>query len=145
SEKADVIVKALLDFVADRAKHENGLMVKIGPSVRVDQVPDLLNKLQAIGLKLCNNTIQMKYSRIIDLRPSEADILQSFDKDTRNLVRRAAKEQVVVDHFGSVKEVKELRAFHNMYLSTAERGSFSSRPWSQMVKLWELMAPQGMA
>lgn len=145
SDKAELVLKLMLDWVRSYAADHNGLMVKIGPGVTEDQAPNIVTTFKNLGLKPSNHSIQMRYTRIIDLRPNEADILQSFDKDTRNLVRRAAREGVIVDHFDSIDNVKELRVFHNMYLTTSERGSFPARPWNQMVKLWEIMAPLGMA
>lgn len=145
SPQAEEILSTILNWIKQLAKTQNGLMIKIGPGVSVEQAPEVLEVFGKLGLVQSTHSIQMRYTRIIDLNPSDADILQSFDKDTRNLVRRAAREGVVVDHFDAKDEVKPLRTFHNMYVTTSERGSFPARPWNQMVKLWELMAPLGMA
>lgn len=145
SGNSEAILQMILDWVREEAKSKNGLMLKIGPGVTEEMAPEIVAQFNRLGLKASSHSVQMRYTRIVDLQPSESDILLSFDKDTRNLVRRAAKEGVVVDHFDSVDAVKELRVFHNMYLTTSERGSFPARPWGQMVRLWEIMAPLGMA
>lgn len=145
SPKADQILEALFEAIKAEAQKQQVFMLKMGPGVGEADVPGVHERLLGLGLKLSPYTVQMKYTWIVDLRPGDADILQSFDKDTRNLVRRAAREGVVVDYFGEAKDVKELRVFHNMYLTTSERGNFPARPWQQMVRLWELMAPEGMA
>ncbi len=145
AENAELVLRLMLDWIKGQATEHNGLMVKIGPGVSEEQAPEIIKIFNQLGLKASSHSIQMRYTRIVNLQPSDADILQSFDKDTRNLVRRAAREGVVVDHYDSTDNVKELRAFHNMYLTTSERGSFPARPWNQIVKLWELMAPLGMA
>ena len=145
SPQSEEILRAILDQATELAKKHKGLMVKIGPSVSLEQAPQAHSMLSQLGLVPSSHSIQMRYTRIVDLQPPIADILKSFDKDTRNLVRRAAKEGVVVDHYNSVKDVKPLRAFHNMYAATATRGSFPARSWSHIQKVWELLAPQGMA
>ena len=145
SPQAEEILKRILAEIKELAASERGLMIKMGPRLNVEGVPGAKEMFARLGLAQSDRTVQMKYTRVIDLRPSEADILGSFDKDTRNLVRRAAKEGVVVDRFSEAADVKPLRTFHNMYLATATRGTFPARPWNRMVKLWELMAPLGMA
>jgi lipid II:glycine glycyltransferase (peptidoglycan interpeptide bridge formation enzyme) len=142
--RAAEVLRLMLDWTKDHAVQHRGLMIKIGPAVNDDQ-DSIKLWLEQLGLRQSFRSVQMRHTRMVDLRPSEADIMATFDKDTRNLVRRAAKEGVVVDKFNDVHETKGLRAFHNMYAITAERGKFPPRPWSQFVRLWELMAPQGMA
>ncbi len=145
SSQAKDILKQLLDWTSAHAKKNRGLFIKISPAVEHQQAPNVALIFDQLHLKHNSHPIQMQYTRTIPLQGSDADVLASFDKDTRNLVRRAAKEGVVVDHFDQADDTKGLRTFHNMYLSTADRGNFPARSWQQTLKLWQIMAPQGMA
>ena len=97
SPQAEEILKRILAEIKELAASERGLMIKMGPRLNVEGVPGAKEMFARLGLAQSDRTVQMKYTRVIDLRPSEADILGSFVKDTRNLVRRATKEGVVVD------------------------------------------------
>jgi lipid II:glycine glycyltransferase (peptidoglycan interpeptide bridge formation enzyme) len=145
SPEAAATLQQLLDWVKDHAAKHRGLMIKLGPAVGVAGVPNVLTMFDQLGLKPSFRSVQAQHTYIVDLRPDEMAIMQSFDKDTRNLVRRSAREGVVVDRFSDAAEHKGLRTFHNLYLAASEHGKFAPRPWSQFSRLWELMAPLGMA
>jgi lipid II:glycine glycyltransferase (peptidoglycan interpeptide bridge formation enzyme) len=139
------IIREIMEWTREHAVRHRGLMIKIGPAAGLDRAPHLPKLLKELGLRASFKSVQAQHTYVVDLAPEEAAILNSFDKDTRNLVRRSAREGVVVDCSGDVDEHKLLRTFHNLYMAAAEHGKFAPRPWSQFSRLWEIMAPVGMA
>jgi peptidoglycan pentaglycine glycine transferase (the first glycine) len=144
SPQAAEILRLLLDWTREHATTHRGLMVKLGPAVSLAEAPDLSDIFRQLGLKQSFRSVQARHTYMVDLQPSDSDILQTFDKDTRNLVRRSAREGVIVDRFSEPNDHKGLRTFHNLYLAAAEHGKFPPRPWNQFSRLWEIMAPVGM-
>lgn len=139
------ILRTILDWTKEHAIQHRGLMIKLGPAVSRADNPDILGIFEQLGLKQSFRSVQAEHTYIVDLNRSEAEIVQSFDKDTRNLVRRSAREGITVERFDTLERQKGLRTFHNLYLAAAEHNKFAPRPWSQFTKTWEVMAPVGMA
>lgn len=145
SPKATEILQTILDWTKQHASKHHGMMIKVGPAVSADQVPQIEAMLQGVGLKPSFKSVQAQHTYIVDLTRTEEEIINSFDKDTRNLVRRSAREGVMVDAYTQPDDQKALRTFHNLYMAAVDHGKFVPRPWSQFSRLWEMMAPQGMA
>jgi lipid II:glycine glycyltransferase (peptidoglycan interpeptide bridge formation enzyme) len=145
SSKAAEGLRTLLDWTREHANQHRGLRIKLGPAVSEMQVPQISNLLTQLGLRPSFQAVQSQHTFVVDLQPTEMEILQLFDKDTRNLVRRSAREGVMVDKYIKVEDHKGLRTFHNLYLAAADNGRFVPRPWSYFARLWEIMAPLGMA
>lgn len=145
SPRAGEILNTILDWTKEHATRHRGLMIKLGPAVSLAQAPQATQLFMAAGLKPSFKSVQAQHTYIVDLSQTEAAIMESFDKDTRNLVRRSAREGVVVDSYTEAGEQKGLRTFHNLYMAAAEHGRFAPRPWGQFSRLWEIMAPLGMA
>lgn len=141
---AGAILQAFLQWLKERAAAQRALMIKLGPAVDPKAVPHIADTLSSVGLRPSFRSVQAQHTYVVDLSQPEAAIFDSFDKDTRNLVRRSAREQVVVDRISEQNQHKELRLFHNLYMAASERGKFVARPWSQMSRLWDIMAPAGM-
>ncbi len=142
--KAAEGLKTLLEWTKEHANRHKGLMIKVGPAVSEAEVPQVANLLEQLGLKRSFQSVQSQHTFVVDLRREELEIIQSFDKDTRNLVRRSAREGVVVDKYAKLDEQKHLRTFHNLYLAAADNGRFVPRPWGYFARLWEIMAPVDM-
>lgn len=142
---ASTTLEYLLKTIHQHAQQNRGLLIKIGPAVTATQAPHLAKHLQQLHLKPATQAIQTQYTSIVSLQGSDADLLNSFDKDTRNLIRRSAREGVIVDCFTATDDTKHLRTFHNLYMATSERANFSARPWPHISKLWQIMAPRQMA
>jgi lipid II:glycine glycyltransferase (peptidoglycan interpeptide bridge formation enzyme) len=79
-----------------------------------------LQIFEQLGLKKSFRAVQAQHTYIVDLNRTEAEIVQSFDKDTRNLVRRSAREGVTVERFDTLERQKGLRTFHNLYFAASE-------------------------
>jgi peptidoglycan pentaglycine glycine transferase (the first glycine) len=139
------VLQMIINWIREHALKHRGLMIKIGPAVVEAFIPQSVEQLKELGFKPSFRSVQMRHTRIVDLQPNEVDILNAFDKDTRNLVRRAAKEGVTVEAFTGADDVKAVRTFHNMYMTTSERAQFAPRPWDQFQRMWKIMAPIGMA
>jgi peptidoglycan pentaglycine glycine transferase (the first glycine) len=122
SPRAVEALQVLIDWTKEHANRHHGLMIKLGPAASTMQVPKLGDILAEVGLRPSFKAVQAQHTYVVDLIRSEAAILESFDKDTRNLVRRAAKEGVTVERFAKPDEHKALRTFHNLYMAASESG-----------------------
>lgn len=88
---------------------------------------DPSSALARIGLVATPRHVQMPGTRVIDLRSGIDAARSGWDRDTRNLVRRAAREGVEVEvaDGGHADAISQL---HRMMLDVASRGGFTPRP-----------------
>lgn len=80
----------------------------------------------ALGFQATQRHIQMPSTRILDLGAGLERVRAGFDKDTRNLVRRAAREGVQVDTVAATDR-SAVAALHGVMLDAGSRGGFRPR------------------
>ena len=84
------------------------------------------------GFKKYFKTVQPPSTLLINLSPSEDELLKSFRRTARNLIYRSKREGVMVDVFNNNEvSIDELKGFYNLYKETGKRFSFSLRPLKQ--------------
>jgi lipid II:glycine glycyltransferase (peptidoglycan interpeptide bridge formation enzyme) len=84
----------------------------------------------------------MPYNLLLDLSPSEDDLLMNMHSKQRYNVRYAKKNGVTVKN----EEGKEaFEKFYNLAIKTADRQGFYVHPKGYYEKLWEIMSPKGVA
>jgi lipid II:glycine glycyltransferase (peptidoglycan interpeptide bridge formation enzyme) len=79
-----------------------------------------------LGFTATARQVQMPSTRILDLRGGVDELRPSWDKDTRNLVRRAAREGVAVE-VASADDPATVDELHQLMLAVGSRGSFAPR------------------
>jgi lipid II:glycine glycyltransferase (peptidoglycan interpeptide bridge formation enzyme) len=82
--------------------------------------------LAGLGFVSTQRHIQMAGTRIIDLREGLEASQRGWDKDTRNLVRRSAREGVVADA-SSGDDAPTVAELHRLMLDVGSRGGFAPR------------------
>jgi hypothetical protein len=80
----------------------------------------------ALGLEPTPRHIQMPATRVLDLRRGIDALRATWDKDTRNLVRRAAREGVETEVVDAGQAVAVDR-LHQLMLDVGSRGAFVPR------------------
>lgn len=142
---APEILAALLRGLRTLAREERGIVVKIDP--RGDGLDDagrdaLRGALRTAGLRTSRHDLQAPTTRIVELLDGGDALRKTWDKDARNLVRRAAREGV---------ETAVLRApdpaaigdFQVLLDETAERADFRSHSVAFLRSLAAAMASGG--
>lgn len=134
-------VRTFFRGVLTVAEREGAHTVKIEPEVLEGQtrIKDLLTE---IGFEKARYNLQFKTTMIVDLSPSEEQLLANMKGKTRYNIRLAAKKgvEIVEDNSMAARE-----AFYELFKITAERDGFSLRPYEYYERLWRTMYAAGRA
>jgi lipid II:glycine glycyltransferase (peptidoglycan interpeptide bridge formation enzyme) len=134
-----VAVRAEARISIDRLSH-----VRIDPEVEFDGPDDpdgaARRALVTAGFRPAP-PIQPDRTRVVDLRPSEADLWSDLRKKWRQYVNRARAEGVTVRSAGA----DELDAFYEIYRETAARAGFLIRTLASYRDVWDAFRPAGSA
>ena len=134
-------VRAFFGGLRAVAERKGAHTVKIEPEVTEDQtgVKDLLRE---IGFHRFRWNVNHKATMVVDLSPSEEDLLAGMKKGTRYGVRRAARDGVTVVEDNSQVG---LELFWRMHGEIVERKNFWSRPRGYYAAVWKAMEDAGKA
>jgi lipid II:glycine glycyltransferase (peptidoglycan interpeptide bridge formation enzyme) len=124
---ADAVLDTLLDGLREQAKAERAIVAKIDPRAVAPPGPgDIAERLIARGLRPARHDLQARTTRLVDLLDGGDELMATWDKDARNLVRRAAKEGVTTatDRDGNSETIA---AFHDLLEATSSRAGFRIR------------------
>jgi lipid II:glycine glycyltransferase (peptidoglycan interpeptide bridge formation enzyme) len=140
---AGELLAALVRGLRDEAARRRVIVVKLDP--RADPVtgPEGLPELLlANGLHPARHDLQARTSRIVDLLDGGDELMATWDKDARNLVRRSAREGVVTatDRRG---DPAAIAAFHGLLEETSQRAGFRTRSVAFLQELASGLAPSG--
>lgn len=94
------------------------------------------------GCSLAPKTTFTPYNLLLDLTPSEEDLLMNMHSKQRYNVRYAKKHDVEVRN---EKGQEAFDIFYDLAIKTAERQGFYMHPKEYYQKLWELLSPKGIA
>jgi hypothetical protein len=95
-----------------------------GSPVETDAEPS--PALRDLGFEATPRHVQMPSTRVLDLRHGVDASRATWDKDTRNLVRRAVREGVEVECVGA-DDGAAVEALHRLMVAVGSRGSFAPR------------------
>lgn len=129
------------------ARKQGGIFLKIDPDVvlgtgvpageedAIDPQGQLvLADLKRRGWRYSADQIQFRNTVLIDLRPSEEELLMRMKQKTRYNVRLAEKKGVVL----RVGKREDLRMLYQMYAETSVRDGFVIRDEGYYRTVWEL-------
>jgi len=141
---ADRVLGQLIDVLHGAARAVGGIVVKLDPRAE----PGAANgerialALEARGLRRARHDLQAPTTRLVDLLDGSEELRRTWDKDARNLVRRARREGVStsVDRVGAATEIA---AFHELLASTGERAEFRVRSRASLERLAAELPPSG--
>ncbi len=92
---ADLVLSAMIDGLRSFGRRERGIVAKLDlratPSLAAEGLALVLRRH---GLRQARFDLQARTTRILDLSGGADALFASFEKDTRNAVRRSAKEGV---------------------------------------------------
>ena len=128
----------LVGAIRDQAKAERAIVVKVDPRGPAD----IGARFRALGFRNARHDLQAPTTRIVDLLDGGDELMATWDKDARNLVRRAAKEGVTTttDREG---DPAAIAAFHALLEATSSRAGFRIRSATFLATLARELAPSG--
>jgi len=149
-----VLRRQVLADLADFARQESALFVKIDPDVRqgigfpgqADASDDplgaaVLADLQAVGWRASLEQIQFRNTVLVDLTPAPDDLLANMKQKTRYNIRLAQRKGVQV----RLAAEGELPFLYRMYAETSVRDGFVIRNEAYYLDLWSAFIRAGLA
>ena len=123
---------AQLTALSTAARRRGAFMLKLEPDV--EDTPDAVADLLALGLQPSPHAIQPRRSIVIDLAGSADDVLARMKQKTRYNVRLAEKKGVTV----RVGNLADLPLLYKMYAETSVRDGFVIRDENYYMTVWKL-------
>ncbi len=137
----ETAVRAFFRGVGSVAEEKGAHTVKIEPEVREEQ-EETKSLLRALGFEKFRWDLNFKTTMVLDLEPSEDDLMANMKKSTRYGIRRASREGVEVVEDNSEAGIEQ---FWQMFEVTADRNGFWYRPKEYQVPMWRAMIEAGQA
>ncbi len=122
-----------LEALEQNAREQAGMFVKIDPEFKRPDSPDpLTSRLTSRRWRPSKEQIQFKNTVLLDLSPSEEQLLAGMKHKTRYNIRLAGRRGVRVGPGGPA----DLAAFYDMYAETSARDGFIIRPFAYYQDVW---------
>lgn len=128
----------VLDDLEWFARRGRGILLKIDPDSNSD---DLLSDLVRRGWRYSAQQIQFRNTALLDLTPSEDDLLAQMKSKTRYNVRLAERHGVQV----RAGTVDDIALFYQMYVETGQRDGFLIRPLEYYDDAWRTFMNKNLA
>ncbi|MGC8634553.1 MAG: lipid II:glycine glycyltransferase FemX [Candidatus Limnocylindrales bacterium] len=139
------VLAALLGALRDLGRAERGIVLKFDPRATAD-VPaaEIRSQVLRQGARMARADLQAVTTRVIDLRPGPGQLLAGLEKDTRNLVRRSAREGVRPRVVRGADRAA-YSAFADLLAATGQRAGFRVRPRAAFEAIGATFASRGDA
>jgi peptidoglycan pentaglycine glycine transferase (the first glycine) len=144
-----MIMKDLKDFAIQR----NAFLIKIDPDLSLgiglpgddsaqefSLAEQFLTELKLEGWRFSNEQVQMRNTMLIDLHPSEEELLASMKQKTRYNVRLAMRKGAQV----RIGDQSDFDTLFSMYAETAVRDNFVIRSKAYYFEVWQTFFDAGM-
>lgn len=136
-----------IDFVALKASLEKEKCVAINfdiPNVLVDsnQAKDAKELFESAGCILAPRSTFTQYNLLLDLQPSEEELLVRMHPKHRYNIKLAQKNGVKVREASTPEDFE---IFYTLVVQTAERQGFYIHPKSYYRKIWEILGKENVA
>jgi lipid II:glycine glycyltransferase (peptidoglycan interpeptide bridge formation enzyme) len=142
----------VLAALEDLARREHAILIKVDPDVAVsvgnpgEEQPQATGQAVAAelarrGWRCSPDQIQFRNTVVLDLRPSEADLLAGMKQKTRYNLRLAERKGVRV----RAGAAADLDLLYRLYAETAARDGFVIRPAAYYRDAWGSFLAAGLA
>jgi lipid II:glycine glycyltransferase (peptidoglycan interpeptide bridge formation enzyme) len=149
----------VLEALGQLARQRRALFVKIDPDIYYpDDVPgfsprpacgpEIAQLLEDQGWRFSAEQIQFRNTVLLDLHPSEEELLADMKQKTRYNVRLAARRGVrirAIDAKDLAGLDQALELFYRLYAETAQRDGFVIRPPDYYYDVWATFLSEGLA
>lgn len=147
--------KTMLRAIADIAKKKRAIFVQLEPNVKKEElkllrdqaIKQLLSSQQPpptpiFSLRPSHRPLFTKYNFVLDIRPSEAELLRNMHHKTRYNIRVAQKHGVVISEETSDDG---FAAYLKLLSETTGRQKFYAHNETYHHRMWETMSKAGIA
>lgn len=121
------------------ARQHRAIWFRCDPEIPEDE--PRANLFKTYQLKKIHENIQPRATIILDLQPSEEDLLKSFHHKTRYNIRLAEKKGVTVIQASDHQYVD---VFYDLFRVTGERDRFMIMKKNYFYRLWDVLFPKNM-
>ena len=146
------LAERVLAALEGEARRGGTLFVKIDPDVYYPDhapaftpcpthAPQVAAMLQRRGWRFSNDQIQFRNTALLDLCPSEDELMAVMKQKSRYNIRLAARRGVTVRE----GELADLPLFYQLYAETAQRDRFLIRPPQYYEDAWGSFLREGLA
>lgn len=144
-ENTNVRSRILADL-ENHARSRGVIFLKIDPNIELeppedDAPPGIPSFIEDRGWRPSSEQIQFRNTLLIDLEPSEEDLLAAMKQKTRYNIRLASRKGVSI-RTGSLDDLDLL---YNMYAETALRDGFAIRHRGYYQDAWGAFIEAGLA
>lgn len=124
------LLKALLDEVHRVSKTEGALLLSVEPNWA--QPTNGAEQLKQLGFRESQNTIQPSATIMLDIRPSEKEIMAQMHKKWRYNIRLSGRKEVSV----RIGNEEDIDTFFKLTNITGQRNEFGTRPKAYYKDVW---------
>jgi peptidoglycan pentaglycine glycine transferase (the first glycine) len=138
-------LETLLDAIADLARQEHAIVVKLDPrgdGLSDPELASLRAGLTGRDLREARQFLQAPVTQIIDLRGGDEAIRRGWHQLARRNVARAEREGVATRIVRDI-DLTAIEAFHGVHDETAHRAGFAPRSVAFLQQLASGFAPGG--
>lgn len=135
------LVKQVFNDIKAEGEKNNCVFVRVRPQLELSEKS--LNLFEKeLGLKKAPMYLSVEYAGVLDLNKSEEELLAGMRQRLRRALRKAEKNNIVVEKTTNPEEIK---TFYNIQLQTAKRHEFVSFSEDFLKKQFEAFAPNDEA
>lgn len=144
SENAAKAVRILLEEIRKLGKREKTVFLRLEPGL-IQNGPQSFGvhvsfNWNSFGFRPAHAHYQPEHTLIVDLKPSEADILAQMKSKGRYNIKLAEKKGVKVLLAGvDITKDKAVTEFHHLLRETTERDGFSGHPKKYYTDMLEIL------
>jgi lipid II:glycine glycyltransferase (peptidoglycan interpeptide bridge formation enzyme) len=131
------LVQRVLSDLETYSRRQGAIALKVDPDVNLPAVAETLVRR---GWRYSAEQIQFRNTALLDLSPSEEELLAKMKSKTRYNTRLAARRGVTVRAGG----VEDVPLFYEMYAETGVRDGFTIREYAYYRDAWQIFLESGL-
>jgi lipid II:glycine glycyltransferase (peptidoglycan interpeptide bridge formation enzyme) len=131
-------IVSLVSQLSTLAKSHHAFVIKVDPEIEYSKKGE--DTLIANGFLRVNLVQPNQSTVILDISPSEDDIIARFNQKTRNAIRRAEREGIVIKPVKAT--TKNCQIFYKQYCETAV-GQWRTRDFDYYRTFWQSFEASG--
>jgi len=135
-------LRALVEGLASEAKADRALAIRLEP--RLEQSAAEVHLLDDVAHRVPER-LQVGQTRILDLPEADDALMAGFDADTRNAIRRAAREGVEVSQVTDATDRDAVERLYGLVEETQRRARFRLPARERYWTAWQALAGAGRA
>lgn len=128
-------VRAVFEDIKEQGKENRCVFVRIRPQLELSE--NSLKLMKELGLKRAPMYLSVEYAGILNLEKSEEEILSNASQGFRRKLRKAEKENIVVE---TSQDPKTAKTFYKLEVDHAKRQKFVAFSEDFLVKQFEAFA-----